>query len=83
MKDEILRVSWIDEQGKKHPWIVVGHYDDPKHPRRKYCYQEQNPATIWFDDAENLQDVMSYLWKNVINASVIAERGITIVIEKA
>lgn len=39
--------------------------------------------TIYFDDARNFQDVLSYLWQNVIDANVIPEMGITIVVEKA
>ena len=83
MKDEILRIGWLDENGDKHDWIVVGHYDDPKHPNRKYCYREGSPSTTWFDDAKDLQEVLAYLWKYVINSEPIVSGKCTIVVEKA
>lgn len=83
MKTELLKIMVVAQDGKKSDWITVGLYDDPDHPRRKYCYRECSPCTIWFDDAQNLQDVLSYLWKNVIDASGIVERGYSIIVEKA
>ena len=84
MEEEILKICWIKD-GKKTEWITIGkYYSDPKHPNRKFCYREGNSMnTIYFDDARNFQDVLSYLWQNVIDANVIPEMGIMIVVEKA
>jgi len=82
MKEELLKISYV-ENGEKHEWISVGTYDDPKHPRRKYCYSEGGPWTTWFDGAENLQDCLSWLWKNVIDAKAVIEKNLTIIVEKA
>lgn len=83
MEKDLLNIYWTDAKGEKHLWITVGTYHDPKHPNRKFCYHEQNPQTYWFDDAKNLQDVMAYLWENVISTDAILEKGITITVEKA
>lgn len=83
MRKEHIKISWLDASGEKHPWLTIADYDDPKHPNRKYCYYERSPWVTWFDDAENLQDVLSYLWKNVIDAKAITEDGVTIIVEKA
>ena len=85
MNKDLIKISWI-EDGVKHPWITVfdcsGLYEN--HPERKYAYQEQDPSWHWFDcrDGTTLQDVMAYLWKNVISVSAIIEKNLTIVIER-
>ena len=82
MNKDLIKISWI-EDGVTHEWIRVFHYDDPKHPERKYAYKEQNPHTYWFDGHYNdLQKVMAYLWENVISVSAIIENNLAIVVEK-
>lgn len=83
MKECLIEIWYRDpETGERVKWIRVGTYDDPKHPNRKFCYDECNPQTIWFNDAKTLEDVMSYLWREVIPAECVAERGFEITVQR-
>ena len=81
MKDELITISYV-EDGQTHVWLRVGTYDDEKHPNRKYCYQE-GIRVVWFNDAQSVNDVLAYIFRNVVNMEAITEKGITLIIEKA
>jgi hypothetical protein len=83
MKVKLIKISWIDGEGKKHEWITVGLYDDPKHPRRKYCFSEGTPCLTWFDDANTLEECIAWLWANKISVDAIMEQNVTVIVEKA
>lgn len=83
MGKEHIKISWLDASGEKHPWLTIADYDDPKHPRRKYCFYDKSPHVTWLEGMDYLPDVLSYLWKNVIDVKAITEDGVTIIVEKA
>ena len=62
---ELLKISWLDEQGVKKPWIVIG--CDQKDG---YYYHEHTPRYHYLKSAHTLADVIAYLWREVIDVDI-------------